>query len=374
MMPFQEVNPPNITPPAISRPAEDLAGSSISQRPNSTLSQVKQRFREEGENAANQLRAECQISNRPANSQYKVVYVNGIRTSEVDARRSAGLVRGSLGLSDAECTIVYNPKEHPFKSGLKIIGGTLSARLGEKSESQCVHELHEMIADTLYSPHSRLTVVGHSQGSLVIQNAFDKAFDDFRRFPETRRIWDEAAPRIEVIMYAPLVRTLAPGPQAVALLNGFDLPARGLGVAQRAVAASKHYLGYREQQAVRTVVYHPETNEFRELLFNPKLVHESFQLIMDNPEFNFRLFAENPKTRKPDAKLFCDNLHASVREGRRGDLLHFELIRMGCETFGSEFVHPFIEKCRLQPGGDALCIDNFTIDGPRLHYVRAFAK
>ncbi len=371
---FQDIHPDKISPPAISRPAEGLGGSEMTQKPNSTMPQIKQAFREEGGAEVNQRQVECPISNRPENAEYKVVYINGIRTSEVEAERSACLVRGSLGVEDAECKVLYNAKEHPLKSGLKIIGGTISRKLGEKAESECVRQLYETIADTLYTPGSRLTIVGHSQGSLVIQNAFDRAFDDFNRFPETRKIWSQAAPRIEVIMYAPLVRTLAPGPQATALLNGFDLPARGLGVAQRAVAASKHYLGYREQQAIRTIVYHPETNEFPELLFNPKLVHESYQLILDNPEFNFRLFSEDPRTRKPDARVFCDNLFVSIRDGRRADLLHLELIRIGCDSFGSDFAQPFIRMCRAHPDGDALCINNFKIDGPRLHYMRAFAK
>jgi hypothetical protein len=370
MMPFQDVNPDTINPPAIVRPAEDLSGFSITRDFNRNLPQVERAVSEDNKQSATLQTGERQISNRPSNAEYKVIYVNGIRTSEDDAKRSANLVRGSLGVEDNECKVVYNQREHSFKAGLKILGGTISTKLGEKAESGCVGELQEIISATLHAPGNRLTIVGHSQGSLVIQNAFDRAYDDFKRSPETRRLWEQASPRIEVIMYAPLVRTLAPGPQAVALLNGLDLPARGLGIAQRAVASSKHYLGYRQQQAVRTIVYHPDTNEFPRVLFNPQSVHESFQLILDNPEFNFRLLAEDPKTKAPDVVLFSNNLYASIRDGKRADILHFELIRLGCDTFGRDFARPFIGMCTVQENGEIICIDNFKVEGPRLEYLR----
>ncbi len=373
-MPFQDVNPDKITPPAIVRPAEDLSGIAVARDFNGTLPRVDRATREDSKQSTTLQAGERQISNRPSNAQYKVIYVNGIRTSEADAKRSANLVRGTLGVEDSECKVVYNPKEHSFKAGLKILGGTLSTKLGEKAESGCVTELQEIISSTLSAPGSRLTIVGHSQGSLVIQNAFDRAYDDFKRYPETRKLWEESSPRIEVIMYAPLVRTLAPGPQAVALLNSLDLPARGLGIAQRAVASSKHYLGYRKQQAVRTIVYHPETNEFPNVLFNPQSVHESFQLILDNPEFNFRLLSEDPRTKAPDARLFTDNLYTSIHDGRRADVLHFELIRLGCDTFGRDFAKPFMGMCTVLPSGDVICIENFKVEGHRLQYLRASSE
>jgi hypothetical protein len=56
----------------------------------------------------------------------------------------------------------------------------------------------------------------------------------------------------------------------------------------------------------------------------------------------------------------------------RADLLHFELIRLGCDTFGSEFAQPFIRICHVPSGSDAqstdevLCTDKFRLDGQRL--------
>lgn len=377
MMPFQDVDPDKINPPAITRPAEDLSGWSIRRETGTHVPELVEALNRSVrpiEKEVPSTEFDCQISNRPANATYKVLYVNGIHTSESDAARSAGLVRSSLGVEDDECSVVYNRQEHGFKSGLKIIGATLSTKLGEKAESECVRELEQVIADTLYTPGSRLTIVGHSQGSLVIHNAFDKVFDEYKQFPETSSVWDEAAPRIEVILYAPLIRTLAPGPQAVALLNSLDLPARGLGIAQRAVASSKHYLGYRPQQAIRTIFYQPDTNDLTNLFFNPKLVHESFQLILDNPEFNFRLLSEDPRTHSPSAGIFSKNLFTSIRDGRRADILHYELIRMGCDTFGSGFARPFVSMCNVPHDKEKLCIGNFRVDGSRLHYLLAFTK
>lgn len=372
MMPFQHVNP-DVKPPAICRPAEDLSKFSITRDANATRPEAVQPMQGVGKASKREV-DECQISNRPPNAEYKVIYVNGIRTSEDEARRSAGLVGRSLGVEDSECSVVYNKKEHAVKAGIKILGATLSTKLGEKAESECVRELQDVIADTLYTPGSRLTVVGHSQGSLVIHNAFDKAYDEFKRFPETRKIWDQSAQRIEVVMFAPLVRTIAPGPEASALLNGFDLPTRGLGVMQRAVASSKHYLGYRKQQAIRTVIYKPESTELAELLFNPLQVHDSCSLILDNPELRFKLFSEDPKTRVPDAMVFTQNLHSSIRDGRLSDILHFELIRLGCDTFGGDFATPFMSMCTVGPDGKSLCIGKFEVEGARLRYLQIAAE
>jgi hypothetical protein len=215
--------------------------------------------------------------------------------------------------------------------------------------------------------------VGHSQGSLAIQNAFDRVYDEHQESPYLKRIWEERSKRIEVILYAPLVRTLAPGPQAVSLLNSCDLPARGIGALQRAISSSKHYLGYRPHQAIQTVIYSPGSNQLTELLASPLQVHESFQLILDNVDFNMRLLGENRKTKELDGELFATNLAQSILNGRRSDALHYELILKGCERFGAEFAVTFLSCTHSGGRPDARYIGNFVVHGKRLERVETTA-
>jgi hypothetical protein len=313
------------------------------------------------------------ISNRPPHAKYRVVYVNGIRTSEPDAHKAATLVRTSLGVERSECKVLYNPEESTAEAGIKILGSGISSRLGARSEPETVHAICGLLRESLLSSHDRVVLVGHSQGSMVIQNALDRVYDAFHESPKLRRDWQERSNRIEVILYAPLVRTLVPGPEAVSLLNSCDLPARGIGAVQRAVTSSKHYLGYREHRAIKTVIYSPARNQLPELLFDPSKVHESFQLILDSVDFNFRLLAEDPATKEIDSALYANNLAKSILTGRRSDLLHHELIITGCEKFGADFAWRFIRLTTAGPIKDARYLGNFVLEGARLQRLHETA-
>lgn len=362
-------------PPAVVRPAEDLppkiilrptlnaqdatlAGAAFSPKERADVAPAKQETRE------------SRISNRPENVKYRVVYVNGIHTSEADAQRAATLVKTCLGVENCELSLVYNPPENTAKAGLKIAGASISSRLGQKSEPESVSALVGLVRQSLQEPHTRLIVVGHSQGSLIIQNAFDRVYDEHLESADRRALWAKRSPSIEVIMYAPIVRTIAPGPQAVSLLNSLDAPARGIGKLQGAITFSKDYLGYRQHQNIRTIKYNPSSNEFPDLFFDPGRVHESFQLLIDNPDFNFRLLAEDPITGTCEGKLFAKNLAKSILDGKRSDMLHYELIIKGCERFGPNFAVPFMECTTEGSTAEELCLDRFVLSGPRLERLK----
>ena len=153
--------PPDMTPPAEVRPAETVSiPSAIRTRP-SNLSELQSATSEirdatdagdsQPTDATKAQQRAPEISNRPENCSYEVVYVNGIRTSEQDARTSTMAARRHLGVAECETTLLYNPPEHLGASALRISGGLVSSRLGAYAEPSCVQELEQILENALVS-------------------------------------------------------------------------------------------------------------------------------------------------------------------------------------------------------------------------------
>lgn len=176
---------------------------------------------------------------------------------------------------------------------------------------------------------------------------------------------------MEIILYAPLVSTIAPGPRAVGLVHSLDLPARGLGGLQTAITSTKHYTGWRESQNVETVVFTPRGIDYRGLLTDPQQVHSSIELILADREFNFRLLSTDPLTKGSDPMIFAVKLADSIREGRRSDVLHKDLIIKGCELYGPSFCRPFMSNFDSSAASDTSYLGKFKIEGKLLDRVRA---
>lgn len=309
------------------------------------------------------------ISNRAPGSTYHVIYINGIQTSAHAAETASVLVKRAFGVEQCETKVIYNPIENIGSSGLKILGSITSSRLGGHAEPECVQQLRIAIKSAIENPSDRLILVGHSQGSLIIQNVIDRLYDEYQKTPEGRAKWARESGRIEVLLYAPLVRTLAPGPEVVGLMNSYDLPVRGLGGTQRIIAATKHYTGWREQQSVRTITYSPKRNSTSDMLVNPYIVHDAIDLILDNTDLNFRILAEDPQTGKTDGTLLAGNLTRSIAQGRRSDAVHYEMIIRGVDTLGSEFATPFLRQLSDTPDRTGKCIGKFVLSGTRLERI-----
>jgi hypothetical protein len=378
-MPYQQADD-NRAPAAEVRPAdashttiERFKGTPIQSIP---LGQVS--FSPQLRNSTELIKEpECEartgISNRPIGGKYRLIYINGIRTSAEDAQKSTALVKRSIGIDDCEVTLLYNPTENSCSTGLKLVGALASSRLGNKAEPQCFTQLKDCTREVMNCPQDRLIIVAHSQGTLITQNVFDRLYDEYSRSPAGEKLWQEQSSRIEIIMYAPLVRTIAPGPNAVSLLNSLDLPARSIGGLQRMVADSKHYTGWREQQAIQTVIYSPQRNRFPDVILNPSIVHDSFDLILDNVDFNFQLLGQNHKTHKLDPVIFASNLSKSILMGKRSDAIHHELIIKGCQVFGRSFAVPFLNTLSETNDAQSMCIDKFIIKDVRLERVQRAA-
>jgi hypothetical protein len=273
-----------------------------------------------------------------------------------------------LGSEECSVTLVYNPEENIGASGVKIIGSLTSSRLGKKAEPQCVSELRALTQHAIECPSDRLIIVAHSHGSLIVQNALDRCYDEYCARSDRKTTWNEGSKRIDIIFFAPLVRTVAPGPNAVSLLNSADIPARGIGIFSKAVANTKHYTGWRPQQGIQTIIYTPERNRIPDLAIQPSVVHDSINLILDSTEFNFRLMSSDPKTKEPNASIFASNLAQSIRMGKRSDQMHYELIIKGCDQFGAPFARAFLGETSAHDTHHS--IDRFEIRGPRLERIQ----
>jgi hypothetical protein len=372
---------PDATPPAFVQPAETSAiPSAIRNRPVSLSEFQSSTLLTRGSGGVNPSpvasstkpqQTPHEISNRPEHCSYQVIYVNGIRTSEQDAKTSTVAARRHLGVAACEAKLLYNPPENLGAAALRISGGLVSSRLGAYAEPSCVQELEQIIDNAIVSGNKRLVIVGHSHGTVIIQNAFDRVYDRWNETPVSARQWLRVSRDMEVILYAPLVSTIAPGPRAVGLVHSLDIPARGLGGVQTMIASSKHYAGWRQSQSIETVVFTPRGIDYAALMTEPQQVHSSIELILANNDFNFRLLSTDPLTKSPNPMVFAVRLADSIREGRRSDQLHKDLIIKGCELYGPSFCRPFMSNFDSSGDSGACHLGKFVIDGKLLERVRA---
>jgi hypothetical protein len=325
----------------------------------------------QNEDIPNSQQSAYAISNRPEGCSYEVIYVNGIRTSQKDAQTSAMVARRHLGVAECEAKLLYNPPENLGAAALRISGGLVSSRLGAYAEPLCVQELEQSIEDAIVSGNKRLIIVGHSHGTIIIQNALGRVYDRWNDDPVAARRWLQASRNVELILYAPLVSNVVPGPRTCGLVHSFDLPARGLGGLQTAVATAKHRAGWRESQKIETVVFTPQGMDYRGLLVDPQQVHSSIDLILADREFNYRLLSTDPLTKSPNPVVFAVKLADSIREGRRSDPLHRDLIIKGCEHYGPSFSRPFMSNFEPSADADACYLGKFVIEGGLFERVRA---
>jgi len=373
--------PPDMTPPAEVRPAEpSTVPSAIRNRPTniSELHSATFQMRDapgakpsQREATTNPQQSAHAISNRPEGCSYEVIYVNGIRTSQQEAQTSAMAARRHLGVAECEAKLLYNPPENLGAAALRISGGLVSSRLGAYAEPSCVHELEQIIEDAIASGKKRLIIVGHSHGTIIIQNALDRVYDRWNDDPVAARQWLNASRNMEIIFYAPLVSNVVPGPRTCGLVHSLDLPARGLGGLQTAVASAKHHVGWRQSQKIETIVFTPQVMDYPGLLVDPQQVHSSIDLILADREFNYRLLSTDPLTKSSDPVIFAVKLADSIREGRRSDILHRDLIIKGCELYGPSFSRPFMSNFESSRDSGACYLGKFVIEGGLLERVRA---
>jgi hypothetical protein len=277
--------------------------------------------------------------------------------------------RRHLGIAECDATLLYNPPENIGAAALRISGGLLSSRLGAFAEPSCVEELERIVQGAVNSRNKRLIIVGHSHGTIIIQNALDRVYDRFNKDQVATNQWFKASRNMEVILYAPLVSTIAPGPRAIGLVHSLDLPARGLEGLQTVVASTKHHAGWRQSQKVDTVVFTPRGLDYQALMTDPQQVHSSIELILADREFNFRLLSTDPETKKPDPTIFAVKLADSIREGRRSDVVHKDLIIKGCELYGPRFCRPFMSNFDLSNDSNKCYLGKFTVEGKLLERI-----
>jgi hypothetical protein len=72
--------------------------------------------------------------------------------------------------------------------------------------------------------------------------------------------------------------------------------------------------------------------------------------------------------------IFALRLADSIREGRRSDVLHRDLIIKGCELYGPSFCRPFMSNFDKSSEANALQLGKFVIDGKLLERVQAAAE
>ncbi len=137
------------------------------------------------------------------------------------------------------------------------------------------------------------------------------------------------------------------------------------------IASSKHYAGWRQSQSIETVVFTPRGIDYAALMTEPQQVHSSIELILANNDFNFRLLSTDPLTKSPNPMVFAVRLADSIREGRRSDQLHKDLIIKGCELYGPSFCRPFMSNFDSSGDSGACHLGKFVIDGKLLERVRA---
>ena len=306
---------------------------------------------------------DCTVSNLPETALRRLIYINGIRTSEEHALQAAHVVRAQLGIEPSELKVLYNTPENFGLSALKIVGGILSHDLGHAAESRCVRALMRQIIDTIRDPNVRLTIVAHSQGTRVIGNALNQVFDLYASTEAGRSLWLRESSRIEVILYAPIAATLPPGPRAVGLIHPLDLPTRALGGVQLAVSSGQHLTRWRESQSVRTIVINIDGITLKGLLARPLEVHSTTTLMQGAVDFNLRILAADPDTGKMNGATYASNLCESIAHGYRPDSLHYALITKGCEEFGASFAKPFLQRLSSSDTPSALCVGKFMIGG-----------
>jgi hypothetical protein len=61
----------------------------------------------------------------------------------------------------------------------------------------------------------------------------------------------------------------------------------------------------------------------------------------------------------------------SIREGRRSDVLHRDLIIKGCELYGPSFCRPFMSNFDASHEPDSCYLGKFVIEEDLLERIRA---
>lgn len=314
------------------------------------------------------------VSNRPDTAIDQVVYINGIRTTEEDAWASAHIVKATLGVGDHELKVLYNPTENAVDSVAKVLGTSLSGPFGSGAEQVTTEALYHIVKSWLEGDSPRLRLVAHSQGSLLVQRVLERVHDECQESGGMRQLWLTRSPNIQTIWYAPIVQTLVPGPQAVCFFHSLDVPTRGLGGLYGLLPSIQRLTGFGDHVPIRAVLYQPPLDKMEDLLSNPTVVHQSFRLILDSPELYFKLFAEDPSTHAPSADLFATNLASSILQGGCADILHYELIRMGCERFGRDFASAFMALRTSNASQHKIKFGHFLIEDPLLSELRTCPK
>jgi hypothetical protein len=307
------------------------------------------------------------VSNRNPDQHLSVVYINGIETDAYEARQAMALVSNSMGVEKKDISLLHNPEESNVAVGLlKVCGGMLSSRLNNRSEPECSGALERRIKIALENRDERLVIATHSRGSQIAESVLDAVYDEYQKTARGRHLWRQNAEDIEVIMYAPLVRSLPPGIRGYGLSNTLDLPARGAGRVARGMSALKNLTGWREHDVIQHIKYSPPENRLPDLVFNPESVHSSFDLIFDDAFFNIQLLGQDPATGTFSPRLLADNLARNIKEGRRSDILHLEIISQAGDQYGSKFSHAFKDHVDIDQTSGVGRIGEFAISSARM--------
>lgn len=287
------------------------------------------------------------VSNRDSRGRLNVIFVNGMNTSELDAEIACQHVRTTLGVSRDDIKLLYNASEGSACNGLaNVVGSSISRRLGEVLESECTSALRTEIDRVITTLTDRLLVVGHSQGSVIFQNASDAVYDRLSKTNSGQRLWESSSLRIEALFYAPVIRHAAPGMQVVGFTNESDFPGRFGSCISNLMATSKNCFCWRKYEPVELVVLPCSKSLVADAMCAPLAGHLCSPLILKDPLFNVAYYGTDSNGGY-SPKLLAARLAYSIRHGLRSDTTHHKIIELSARTVGPEFAKAFLKRITI---------------------------
>lgn len=291
-----------------------------------------------------------------------VIFINGMNTSQLEAARACSFVAANLGIERNRVKLLYNSSEDDTVAGLlKVSGGMVSRRVGGRLERECIKVLCRQVENVVRSNSDRLLVVGHSQGSLIFQNATDTCYDRYSTNPSSRRLWNDGAKRIEAIFYAPIIRHAVPGLRVFGFMNESDCAGRTASCISGIGSSGKSFLGWRPYEPIDMVVS-PSSSNLLSTVCDPLSGHNWLSLVVQDAKFNM-LYLCTGSDGRHDPVLLANRLAHSIRHGLRPERVHKEVMKLAVNRFHSSFARPFLKH--VKPIDKEMRIGDLCIE-PRL--------
>ncbi len=339
-------DPHHLTPPPFVRTASDRCSYEQTQIASAACSEDCK----PGAESERSVEHLSSVSNRFNRGNIKVVFVNGISTLPSEADSTCKYTCDSLGISRDKVKLLYNRDEGSTCIGLvKVIGGAISSRIGAEMEEECIAGLREEIRRVILGDSERLLVVGHSQGSLIFQNAVDTMHDELARSKSGQQLWKSATPRIEAIFYAPIVGHTSPGIEFVGFSSEADFPARSASRLSQIVNAGKNVFCWRPYKPIKSVMMPIAVNDLNSLFIDPLHGHRLVHLLLNDASFHLLHFGTDSDGEFVP-ELLAARLAYSIRHGLRSDHTHRQIIMLSTEKIGPVFSKQFLRRVKVLNG------------------------